>query len=193
MMSPVPNDSIHVVVEGLHELSSTTPAEWTMNAITLLIALGGLITSIVVAIKSRSDNQSQTSSARKLELMKTLILDHQMSSFYEHFKKLQAVLGQLKAQGCDKSAIEKNMQPIFRRLNEEILVLFRAVDESLHEKLLNQSDKCRDKLVESIGDDGINLYIDSKYNEHILQPLTEAQQEIIRIIYNYVPTDSSHS
>ena len=92
MMSPVPNDSIHVVVEGLHELSSTTPAEWTMNAITLLIALGGLITSIVVAIKSRSDNQSQTSSARKLELMKTLILDHQMSSFYEHFKKLQAVL-----------------------------------------------------------------------------------------------------
>lgn len=136
---------------------------------------------------SRSDSHQQSISSRKLELMKTLILDHQMSVFYEHFKKLQDILARLKNQACNKRDVEKEIQPVFRSLNEELLVLFRAIDEKLYKDILDQSDQCRDKLVESIADDGINLFIENKYKEHIQQPLTSAQQEIIRIIYNYTP------
>lgn len=187
MTPTIPNDSIRVVVDGLDKLSSTTPAEWIMNVVTLLIALGGLVISIVVARMSRSDSHQQSISSRKLELMKTLILDHQMSVFYEHFKKLQDILARLKNQACNKRDVEKEIQPVFRSLNEELLVLFRAIDEKLYKDILDQSDQCRDKLVESIADDGINLFIENKYKEHIQQPLTSAQQEIIRIIYNYTP------
>lgn len=187
MTPTIPNDSIRVVVDGLDKLSTTSPAEWIMNVITLLIALGGLVISIVVARMTRSDSHQQSISSRKLELMKTLILDHQMSVFYEHFKKLQVILAKLKNKTCNKRDVEKEIQPVFRSLNEELLVLFRAIDEKLYKDILDQSDQCRDKLVESIADDGINLFIENKYKEHIQQPLTSAQQEIIRIIYNYTP------
>lgn len=187
MTPTIPNDSIRVIVDGLDKLSNTTPAEWIMNVITLIIALGGLITSIVVAIKSRSDSKIQSISSRKLELMKTLILDHQMSSFYDHFRELQKVLEKLKTRNCDKTFIEHEIQPIFRSLNEELLILFLAIDDKLYKELITLSDKLRDQLVESIGDEGINLFNERKYKEHIQQPLASAQQNIIKTIYNYTP------
>lgn len=187
-MSPIANtDSLRVVVDGLSDLGRTTPLEWILNIATLFIAIAGLVTSIIVAIKSRSDNKELNNSARKVELMKTLILDHQMSFFFSIFNKLSEVLEKLKERECNKKEVEKEIQSNLRILNEEFLLLFQAIDEALYERLLKHSDAFRDKLVESIGNDGINLFVDNMFSEYIQIPLRSAKRGLISTIYNYAP------
>lgn len=185
MITETQEKSIKVIVEGLSELNSTGWVEWIFNIATLIIAIVGLIISIVVFRKSRKDNEVQNNSTRKLELMKTLILDQNMSKFYDIFNRLFQCAEKLKNKTCNKEEVEEGIQSTLKELNENILLLFVAIDNTLYVSLLDESDRCRDSIVTSIGDEGINLYVEEKYKEHILKHLNLAKQQIIRKIYNY--------
>lgn len=176
---------IHVVVEGLSETYTTSVGEWIVNVSTLIIALAGLLLSVIVFIKERKDSKDQSDSSRKLELMKTLILDHNMPKFYAFFDKLHDSVEKLKERTCDKAEIEHDIQGILRNLNETVLLLFTSIDPTLYESLLLESDKCRDKLVDSLSDEGLNLYVEEKYKKHILDHINLAKKHMIKKIYNY--------
>lgn len=178
-------DPIFVVVEGLSELKSSGLTELLFNIVTLIIAIASLILSIIVFKKKREDNEHHNNSSRKLELMKTLILEHNMPKFYEIFQHLEYCLNQLRNRDCNKQEIENELQPIFRNLNELFILPFYAVDKNLYNKMLSISDECRDKIVEGIGDEGINLYVEDKYKEKIQDNLVNAKNKIIHIIYNF--------
>lgn len=181
---------IHVVVDGLAEATatSTSIAEWILNFATLVIAVGGLILSGYVFFQERKYSEVQNDSNRRLELLKTLILDHNMEAFYEIFSRLVSSTEKLKHENeteNHRSDVENEIQDCLRNLNEQVIMLFHAIDQVLYSSLLNESDLCRDKLVEKIGNENLDFSIPDLYRENILAHITQAQHRMIKIIFDY--------
>ncbi len=185
MINPTQESPLRVVVEGLSDINSPGVSEWIFNIATLIIAIAGLIISIIVFSKERKDSNNQSEASRKLELMKTLILDHNMPHFYSIFERLLKSVERLKERTCDKAEVEEDIQSILRNLNETVILSFIAIDQSLYESLIIESDNCRDNLVNSLSDEGLNLYVESKYKQHVLDHINNAKKHIISKIYNY--------
>ena len=122
---------------------------------------------------------------RKLALMKTLILDHNLKYIYAFFDDLILHLAELKQDNADKRSIEQYIQADFKALNEKFINLLAVIDLNLHRELLQISDNFRDKLVENIGDEGINLYVPSKFSDLIEKPYSKFKQDIIAGLFNY--------
>ena len=120
--------------------------------------------------------------------MKILVLDYAMPRFYDIVETLTENLMPLKNSECNKVEVETNIQKTITKLREQFIVLFLAIDEKLYNDILKEADKCIDSIVESISDEGINLYIESKYKDHIQSKIKLMQQNIIKLLYNYNKT-----
>ena len=120
--------------------------------------------------------------------MKILVLDYAMPRFYDIVETLAENLKPLKNSECNKKEVETNIQKTITKLREQFIVLFFAIDEKLYNDILIEADKCIDSIVESISDDGINLYVESKYKDHIQSKIKLMQQNIIKLLYNYNKT-----
>ncbi len=191
-LNSIPSDStqypVRIILEDLSELTSTSPAEWVLNIATLLIAVAGLVISIIVYSKGKEDAKALNDSSRKLELLKILVLEHNVKVFYDIFQKLNDATDKLKNQYYDsnhRDEVEKAVQSNLRDLNEKVLMLFRAIDAELYSGLLEESDKCRDNIVVSLGDETIELYHPENYKTYILDHINNAKQSMIRIMYHY--------
>lgn len=183
-----PQFPVRVILENTSELTSTGWFEWIMNIATLVIALFGLIMSIIVYYKQKKDAEALNDSSRKLELFKTLVLDDNISQFHEIFKSLKQATDRLKELDYDQNhrdEAESAVQSNLRALNEEILSLFRAISNDLYNNLLIESDKCRDNIIESLADDTIKLHVLDNYKENILSHINNARESMIRLIYEY--------
>lgn len=176
---------IKIVVESFPTDDSPKIIEWIVNIATLLIALGSLFMSVYVFREQRADTKANNDSVRKLNLMKTLILDQSMPYFYDIFKRLTQSTEKLKKQSCLRDEVEREIQSLLRELNEQIISLFLAVDSYLYRDLLDLSDDCRDNLVIGIGDLSLDFQIEELYRRHILNHIESTKREILRLIYNY--------
>ncbi len=176
---------IRIAVESFPSDASPKIVEWIVNVATLLIALGSLFMSVYVFREQRADTKAHNDSVRKLNLMKTLILDQSIPYFYDIFKRLTKSTEKLKEQSCQRYEVESKIQLLLRELNEQIISLFLAVDSYLYRDLLDKSDDCRDNLVMSIGDLSLDFQIEELYHRHILNHINSTKREILRLIYNY--------
>lgn len=183
-----PQYPIRVKLEDIYELTTPSPAEWILNILTVFIAVAGLWISIYVYVKGRKDAQSLNDSSRRLELFKTLVLDHIVKEFHEAFKSLKDATDKLLEIDYDehhRDEVEIAVQSQLRDLNEEILALFRAIDCELFMNLLEESDKCRDNIIESLADDTSALHIMEEYKSKILIHINNARESMIKLIYEY--------
>lgn len=73
---------------------------------------------------------------RKITLLKTLILDYNLHSFYEIFEQIEAELQVLKKKDCDKIALEPKLQILFNQLFEKFINFISAVDSNLYDNTL---------------------------------------------------------
>ncbi|MDE6769444.1 MAG: hypothetical protein K2J78_06955 [Muribaculaceae bacterium] len=176
---------LRVAIESVPDLGTPSVAEWIINIATLIIAGGGFILSIYVFKQQRADSRAQTDSARRLDLMKTLILDQNIPDFYRVFQSLRNSTDALLSPGCDRSKVEAKIQSLLRELNEQILSLFMVIDSALYMALIDESDVCRDNLVDSLGNPNIDLSVEGLYIQHVLSHLNRAKREMLRRIYNY--------
>ena len=136
--------------------------------------------------KKKEDKDDTTIEAnRRMSLFKTLILDYNLKYVYEFFDKLDALLVKLKQQDCDKRALDPSIQHEFKQLNEKFIFLLMAVNNSFYLSILKLSDDFRDELVGNIADDGINLYIESKYTELIEKPSKSFKVKLLKALFEY--------
>ena len=136
--------------------------------------------------KKKEDKDDTTIEAnRRMSLFKTLILDYNLKYVYEFFDKLDALLVKLKQQDCDKRALDPSIQHEFKQLNEKFIFLLMAVNNSFYLSILKLSDDFRDELVGNIADDGINLYIESKYTELIEKPSKSFKVKLLKALFDY--------
>ena len=122
---------------------------------------------------------------RKLSLLKTLILDHNLHYYYDIFEDIERLLEGLKKKDCDKAQIERDLQYNFRQIFEKFLNFLSIIDAGLFDSVKRECDECRDELVTNIVDEGINLYVEAQFNSKIKDSVQHTKETILASIFNY--------
>ncbi|MBD5583596.1 MAG: hypothetical protein HDQ88_00730 [Clostridia bacterium] len=183
-----PTYPIRVKLEDIAQLTSPSVGQWLLGLIPVVIAVLGLWLSLYVYQKEKKDALALNEATRRLELFKTLVLDHIISGFHDSFSCLKTATDKLTDRDCDENhrdEVEIAVQSQLRDLNEEVLSLFRAIDSELFANLLAESDKCRDSIIESLADDTVALHVLENYKTNILTHINNARESMIRLIYEY--------
>lgn len=125
---------------------------------------------------------------RRINWLKTLVLDHSLDSFYSFFDSLERELIKLKEKNLsitDKKQVDEKIGDHFISLRRNFTDALIAVDDNLYANVLSVSDSLQTLLTETIFDNGINLFYPPKYQELILEKLTISKTEIIKILFRY--------
>ncbi len=138
----------------------------------------------IFKLKDKKEDENKEAD-RKIGLLKTLILDYNLKYVYNFFDYLEGILSVLKNKDTDKKNIEQIIQRLFKDLNEKFIYFLSAIDKNLYQKILDRSDNFRDKLVANIGDEGVNIYVETKYNELIDKPYKDFKKNIIQDLFSY--------
>lgn len=152
---------------------------------TVMIAFFNLAFAIYIFIMKDRKEDNNKEADRKINLLKTLVLDYNLKYVYSFFDELKAILSMLKDPEANKVFVEQNIQVLFKELNEKFIYFLSAVDNNLYSKILRKSDNFRDQLVANIFDEGINIHVDKQYNELIDKPYKVFKKDIIQDLFSY--------
>lgn len=140
---------------------------------TVIIALVNIIFAFIIFNRNR-----------KRELVKTLVLDYSIQHFYKYFEDLDLELCKLKMQ-CSKETkkeIEKNIQSLGRIFEQRFIDLFLHINKDLHKKIKNKIDDMIGHIMESIFDEGINIHVESQYNDKIANIVIVTKASVIKLL-----------
>lgn len=84
-----------------------------------------------------------------------------------------------------KEQANGKLEELFIQLNLEFITTLRAVDIKLSDEILSISDTLQSKLSENIFDNGVNLHVRDKYDELIQTPISNAEIEILKKLYEF--------
>lgn len=118
------------------------------------------------------------------ELVKTLVLDYSIQHFYKYFEDLEIELSRLKTQCNDKTKkeIEQRILSLGVVFEQRFIDLFLHVNPKLHEEIKHRVDDMVGKLVTSLFDEGINIYVESQYNEKIANVVIVTKASLISLL-----------
>lgn len=156
-------DTLHVAIQSMpHDVTIHEPLwRYIFTGIcgiaTIIIAIVNIIYIIRLHDRQDKDEKIAKEKERKMVLLKTLILDHNLKYLYSSFEAIDEHLQQLKKEECDRNAVEKLLQTDFKELSEQFIFLLSAVNVNLYKSVLNESDNLHDTLVTNLSDDGILL------------------------------------
>jgi hypothetical protein len=141
----------------------------------------------VFKLKNQKDD-SEKERDRKIQLLKTLVLDHNLKYFYSDFEEIENKLVELRTPNLDdkmKSAIDTNVAELFIRLRRRFYDSLLAIDNSLYDIIVDFSDDLQAHISNTIFDQGINLSHGPKYEELIKEKIISTKTEIIKELFNY--------
>jgi hypothetical protein len=155
---------------------------------TILIAVFNIVLTIYIFTRNNRKNQNEKEQDRKLQLFKTLVLDHNLKEFYTFYTDLSSTLVKLKSitiSDPERKNIIAESDSHFINLSRNFIDSLLAVDKQLYYAVLNAADEFQAELNNSISDKGIVLSHQPKYDEVITQNLTRSKTQILTILYNY--------
>lgn len=155
---------------------------------TVLIALFNAFFAVKIfrMREKRDDNEKEKD--RKMQLLKTLVLDHNLQNFYKIFEEIELQLDNLKASDLklnEKKAIDSNIAELFIKLRRKFYDSLLAIDMSLYNSINHSADNLQTHFTDTIFDEGINLSHLPKYDELILESLIETKSDIIKKLFSY--------
>lgn len=155
---------------------------------TVLIAALNLFFAIkFFQFKTKKDDADKEND-RRIQWLKSLILDHNLKHFYEFFEMLDIELYKLKQNGLsdeNKKEIDSKIAEQFIFLRRKFIDILLAVDSELYEFFITSSDDLQDHFTNAIFDQGINLAHQSKFDEVISEKLMKTKTEFIKKLFNY--------
>lgn len=155
------------------------------NLPVVFLSLASLVTSIAIFRITRKDNRAQSEAGKRLQMVTSVVLQYHIPQLYRIFENLNDTLGKLKLAGADRKEVEQNIQLTMAELNDAIYV-FAAVNPSMYHDLLSLSDRCRDNLVESIGNDQLDFVNPVIYRQNVARHALSARNDMIQAILNQV-------
>lgn len=141
----------------------------------------------IFKLKTEKD-ENEKERDRKIQLLKTLVLDHSLTHFHTFFESLEDSLHDLQTPDLtdsQKEITDENNANLFIRLRSKFYDSLLAVDETLYEEIRNDADNLQSHLTDTIFDGGVNLSHLPKYDELISQKLTTAKTNILKKLFNY--------
>lgn len=171
-----------VVVDNWHLLDPIS------KIATIVIAAFNIGVTFYIFTRNSKKNEAEKEQDRKLQLFKTLVLDHNLKEFYLFYTNLDSTLQKLKVSALSESerqVIIDESDSHFINLSRNFIDSLLAVDNQLYDTVLNCADEFQGELNHSISDKGIVLSHQPKFDEVITQKLTRSKTEILTILYNY--------
>lgn len=164
--------------------------------VSIFIDYGYKISTVIIAVvnmyllfnrNKKKDEETilKEERTRRLSLLKTLILDYNLHYYYDIFEEIENLLEDLRNEQCDKTNVERKLQAQFRQLFEKFLNFLSIIDNDLFESIKKECDDCRDNLVADISDKGINLWVESQFNNKIKKRLQNTKSSILSLIFQY--------
>jgi len=153
--------------------------DWIKNNLDAAMLIS--VISIIIALVNTYIVYKKT----KHNILKTLILDYNLKFFYEYFTNIKKTSEKLKSEDINskiKTDISQELVQCTQTFRQEFIDLFFSVNQDLYKELDGKAQKLLDDLSNAIGDDGINLYIESKYNECIAAKIVEHESEMIKLL-----------
>jgi hypothetical protein len=135
---------------------------------------------------NKEDNDKEKD--RKINWLKTLILDHNLKHFYVFFEQIEIELLKLNTSNLtdsDKQVIDENNAELFINIRRKFTDIFLVVDKIIYNDVMKSFDSLQSKLTETIFNQGINLAYKPKFEDEIMSKVCATKTEIISKIFNY--------
>lgn len=162
-----------------------TVLDWFCKIATVVIAAFNIIYAVKLDLFKNKKDSEKEERARRMNLLKTIVFDNTLSQLYVFFEKLKDALERLRSSNVDKKEVETELQSLFYVFGDSFTIYLKAADCSLGQKLGDLTDQLRDNLVEKIGDEGINLYVEHVFNDSIKAPYDEYRRQVIALLFGY--------
>lgn len=169
-------------------IPSTDYLDIVFKSATVLIAAINVSFAIrIFRVKSKKDDTDKERD-RRIQQLKTLVLDHNLKHFYDFFDKIEVELAALKQSNLtdeQKKDIDDKVGDHFIAVRRKFTDTLLSVDQSLYDSTLDLTDKLQEYLSSSMFDAGVNLSHAPKYDEIINEKLTTTKTDIIRKLFSY--------
>lgn len=163
--------------------------DFIVKPATVFIALANLYFVIKFFNLKNATDEREKERDRKLQLLKTLVLDNGLKHFYNFFDEIESeystLLTKTAISDADRKLIEKNVSDKFITLRRKFLDMFLGVDKSLYKDVLEEVDLLQQGLTDALFDGGVNLTHKPKFDQLILTPITNIKTSIIQKLYVY--------
>jgi hypothetical protein len=160
---------------------------------TISIAIFNAIFAIKIFNLKTEQDKIDKNRDRKIQLLKTLILDHNFKNFYSIFDEIEDELIKLKETNLSddkKSIIDSNLSELFIKLRRKFYDSLLAIETPLYDEIKKQSDELQSHFSLTIFDPGINLSHIPKYDDLINEKLINTKTAIIKELFGYRGGDS---
>ncbi|MDD2413342.1 MAG: hypothetical protein PHN55_11315 [Dysgonamonadaceae bacterium] len=154
----------------------------------IIIAIANVVLIIFIFRHNNKKDDSDKEKTRRQHLLKTLVLDYNMSKFYSFYQEIHKETNALLANNLsneDKSRINENIKEKAVELRQNFIDMFLAIDDNLYKMLLSKIDELIDSLTNTIFDEGINLAFKPKYDEEVSKRIRESKTAIIGVLFSY--------
>lgn len=154
----------------------------------IIIAIANVVLIIFIFRHNNKKDDTDKEKTRRQHLLKTLVLDYNMSKFYSFYQEIHKETNALLVNNLsteDKSRINENIKEKAVELRQGFIDMFLAIDENLYQMLLSKIDELIDSLTNTIFDEGINLAFKPKYDEEVSKRIRESKTAIIGVLFSY--------
>ena len=162
---------------------------------TIIITIINLIYIIKINNFRKKSSKIQQKKEQKIDLFKTIVISPNLNKMYKFFDDLWSELKKLKLKDCPdknmenikkvKGEIEPKVQILFTCFRSEFIIIIDAIAPSLGQKIENISDEMRDKIIENMGDEGINLWVDKYFNDRIKKIYDDGRKKMVNALFEY--------
>jgi hypothetical protein len=185
------SDTLNVVqqvVDAVEPMRDTPVLDTICKIATVCIALANIILVFYIFRRNNNKDERNGEKSRKINLLKTLILDYNMKYLYDFFDKVKEETDKLKApvlQVSEKTRINNEVILLNSKLRQKFTDVFLAIDESIYNEILTSTDALIDGFTESIFNQGINLSHEPMFNDLITSRIAATKTHIIKTLFNY--------
>lgn len=154
----------------------------------IIIAIANVVLIIFIFRHNNKKDDTDKEKTRRQHLLKTLVLDYNMSKFYSFYQEIHKETNALLVNNlstADKSRINESIKEKAVEFRQGFIDMFLAIDENLYQMLLSKIDELIDSLTNTIFDEGINLAFKPKYDEEVSKRIRESKTAIIGVLFSY--------
>ncbi|MBS5413639.1 MAG: hypothetical protein KHY35_23530 [Bacteroides thetaiotaomicron] len=184
-------DSVHVIkqtIEVSSPLQNTSILDTIYKIATVCIAFINVCLVIYIFVRNNNKDNKNSEKNRKMSLLKTLILDYNMKYLYLFFEDLRKETNKLTVTNLSDDAkreINEKLLLYGNELRQKFIDPFLAIDSKLYDNILHSIDILLDNMTNNIFDEGINLSHAPKFEELIINEITNTKTHIIKLLFEY--------
>ena len=184
-------DSLNTIQQTIEIVAPAQTKSWieiVCMIATVTIALVNVSLVIYMFVKNRNRDVFSKEKSRKLNLLKTLVLDYCMHSFYDFYRDIDNEVENLKNKDIDNEIKKKiNEKLLFygKILEQKFTDLFIGINPNLHERIKQEIDNLLDGFTENIFDENINIYTQENFSRLITNRIIDSKTQIIKILFGY--------